>query len=38
VDLFARIITRQAIRRGSFKSVAQLTKKIDDYIAQRSMH
>ena len=33
IETWFGIITRQAIRRGSFKSVAQLTKKIDDYIA-----
>ena len=32
VEIWFGIITRQAIRRGTFKSVAHLTKKIKDYI------
>jgi len=32
IETFFGIITRQAIRRGDFRSVAQLIKRIGDYI------
>jgi transposase len=32
IEIWFGIITRQAIRRGSFKSVAHLIKRIDDYV------
>ena len=33
IETWFGIITRQAIRRGSFASLAQLIKKISDYVA-----
>ncbi|MDQ1536568.1 MAG: hypothetical protein QOE58_961 [Actinomycetota bacterium] len=33
IETWFGIITRQAIRRGSFQSLAQLIKRIDNYIA-----
>lgn len=32
IETWFGIITRQAIRRGTFKSVARLIKRIDDYV------
>jgi putative transposase len=34
VERFFAIITDKAIRRGSFKSVYELTKKIDTFVSQ----
>ena len=33
VEIFFSIVTRQAIRRGSFTSVKDLIAKIEDYLA-----
>jgi hypothetical protein len=38
VERWFGLITQQAIRRGSFRSVAELVQKIDAYVANYNLH
>ena len=38
VERWFALITQQAIRRGSFRSVRQLVQKIDQYVAHHNLH
>jgi putative transposase len=38
VEIFFNLITQQAIRRGTFSSVKELTAKIDQYVAHYNRH
>ena len=38
VEIWFNLITQQAIRRGSFRSVRQLTQRIDDFVKRYNPH